>query len=142
MKKIFALLLTAALAVTLFAACTPKEPAEKTPEVTNPTTVAEEVPQGTQVTPAGMSLEALVTEANANSAGMYTAKLDGKKLIYVFTDVSGMMTAATVQPALDAMEGAYGSFVSSWKDAGYDIDALVLQYVDQSGKVLGEKEFK
>ena len=145
-KKLFALLLVAALAIGAVAltACTAKE---ETPE--DPTTAAviedntTEAPAGipeTPVVPAG-NLEELVAQQNAASGGAYTAKLDGDKLIYSFVDPTGMMTADMLQPQLDAMESTYGPLFTGWKDAGYNISALVLEYVDASGKTIASKEF-
>ena len=146
-KKLFALLLVAALAIVAVAltACTAKEedPTEAPTTVAvvdeNPTEAPDDI--APPVTPAG-NLEELVAQQNAVSGGAYTAKLDGDKLIYSFVDPTGMMTADMLQPQLDAMESSYGPLFTGWKDAGYNISSLVLEYVDASGKTIASKEFK
>ena len=157
MKKIFALLLIAALSITVFAACSENT---DTPDTPDPTTVAAIVDE-TTVAPvvdddpadignAPASLEELAAQANAamaevnaNSNGMFTAevKADGKKLVYIYTYAMDLPTEA-LQPALDAAADAYGSGIGGYKDMGYDIDAIVIEFVNQSGEVLASKEFK
>ena len=151
MKKLlaFALVLTFALS---FAACGAAGDTEDpttdaiTTDAVIPTEAPTQAPADDTITeaPAGavMNLADLVAEQNANSGGAYTVELDGKKLVYSFKDASGAMTADLAKTALSSIEQSYEGFVASWKTAGYDIDALVIQYVDQSGKVLASAEMK
>jgi len=148
-KKLFALLLVAALAFAAVAltACSAKEedpteaPTTEAVVDENPTEAPVDVDDDIPDAPAG-TLEELVAQQNEASGGAYTAKLDGDKLIYSFVDPTGMMTADMLQPQLDAMESSYGPLFTGWKDAGYNISSLVLEYVDANGETIASKEFK
>ena len=154
-KKLFALLLVAALAIAAVAltACSGKE---KDPAEAPTTAAAEGSPTEASVdateaanTPAATLSELAaqlnegLEEANAASGGMCTIKVtaDGDKLVYSYTyamELPGDM----LQTSLDAAGEAYGGQVGAFKESGYGISAIVIQFLDQSGKVIASKDFK
>ena len=154
-KKIFSLLLVAALAIAVVAltACSAKEEGQTDPTTVavvedNPAVIAEDNP-ATPGTPAASLAElvaeqnAAMAEANAASGGMYNieVKADGDKLVYSYT-YAMELPANALQASLDAAGEAYGGQIGAFKTAGYNISAVVIQFLDQSGKVIASKEFK
>ncbi|MDR2524807.1 MAG: DUF4854 domain-containing protein [Oscillospiraceae bacterium] len=155
-KRISALLLVLALAVgaVAFTACSSKDPDPTTTKATTTevTTTAPEkadAPNGDNNN-APATLEALVAEqnkaleaANAASAGQYSIKVkaDGSKLIYSYTYAMDLPQEA-LQAALDAAGQTYGGQIGAFKNAGYDISAVVLEFLNSSGEVVASKEFK
>ncbi len=157
-KKILALLLIAALAVSALAltACSAKEE-EPTEAVTTVAAVEEtptelaEAPVATDAPAAPASnLEELVAQqnaaleaANAAAGGQYKieVKADGDKLVYSYT-YAMELPAQALQASLDAAGQSYGGQISTLKGTGYDISAIVIQFLDQNGKELASKEFK
>jgi len=154
MKKLLVLLLAAALAVTaafVLTACSAKEDAPEE-EVSAVTAVDDAIgsppPVNTPDMPANSLAElvaqqnAAVEAANAAAAGQYKieVKADGKKLVYAYT-YAIELPAEALQASLDAAGASYGGQFASYKSAGYDIDAVVIQFLDQSGKVIASKEF-
>ncbi|MCL2106711.1 MAG: DUF4854 domain-containing protein [Oscillospiraceae bacterium] len=150
-KRIFALLLVAALAVAAVAltACSAKEdgPAETTDAVVennNTEAPANNTPNAPAGNLAELAAEANISAeaANAASGGAFNieVKADGDKLIYAYT-YAVELPAEALQASLDAAGESFGGQIEGFRAAGYDISAIVIQFLDQNGKELASKEF-
>jgi cytoskeletal protein RodZ len=155
-KKFFALLLAAALVVAVVAltACSAKEETPDEPATTvaaveeTPTEAPANITDAPNVPAANLAdlvaeQNAAMEAVNAASGGTCTieVKADGDKLVYAYT-YAMELPAEALQASLDAAAQAYGGQIGAFKDAGYGISAIVIQFLDQSGKELASKEFK